>query len=149
MVDPVSSWRDSASKECQSDLDALFKAALPFAQQMLAQHGEFFPYGVAMTKEGTIGMVAGYTGTEKPLSTEVLEILYEGLRSRAEENRGAAVVSDVRLRGEGTDAIQVEVEHREGIALKLFLPYRKKRFGGKVETSEMRGEVGERRIWLR
>jgi hypothetical protein len=143
----VNAWRDSASAESQSDLDALLNAALPFAQQMLAKHGEFFPYGVAMTRDGQIAMIAGYTGTEKPPSTEVLAVLYEGLRTKGQENRAAAVVADVRLRGEGTDAIQVEVEHREGIALKLFLPYRKKRFGGKLETGEMRGEAGERRIW--
>jgi hypothetical protein len=145
----VSSWRDSASAECQSDLDSLLNAALPFARQQLAKHGEFFPYGVAMTRDGKITMIAGYTGTERPPSTEVLETLYEGLRSKAEENRAAAVVSDVRLRGEGTDAIQVEIEHREGIALKVFQPYRKKRFGGGLETGQMRAEDGERRIWPR
>jgi hypothetical protein len=114
---------------------------------MLAKHGEFFPYAVAMSRNGEIAMIAGYTGTEKPPSAEVLGILYEGLRSKAEENRGAAIAADVRLKGEGTDAIQVEVEHREGIALKVFLPYRKKRFGDGLETGEMRGEAGERRIW--
>ncbi|HKV30606.1 MAG TPA: hypothetical protein VJT14_06280 [Candidatus Dormibacteraeota bacterium] len=122
-------------------------AALPFAQQMLAKHGEFFPYAVAMRRDRQIAMIAGYTGTEKPPSTEVIDILYDGLRSEAEENRGAAIVADVRLKGEGTDAIQVEVEHREGIALKVFLPYRKKRFGGGLEVGQMRAEPGERRIW--
>jgi hypothetical protein len=130
-------------------MDALLNAALPFAKQQLTKRGEFFPYGVAMARDGQIGLVAGYTGTERPPSTEVLDILYEGLRSKAEENRGAAVVADVRLRGEDTDAIQVEVEHRDGIALKIFLPYRKKRFGGGLETGQMRAEGGERRIWPR
>jgi hypothetical protein len=130
-------------------MDALLNASLPFAKQQLAKHGEFFPYGVAMGRDGQIRMVAGYTGTERPPSTEVLDILYEGLRSKADEDRGAAVVADVRLRGEETDAIQVEVEHREGLALKVFLPYRKKRFGGGLETGQMRAEAGERRIWSR
>jgi len=130
-------------------MDTLLNAALPFAQQQLAEHGEFFPYGVAMKRDGRTGMVAGYAGTERPPSTEVLDVIYEGLRSKADENRGAAVVADVRLRGEETDAIQVEVEHRDGIALKIFLPYRKRRFGGGIETGEMRTEAGERRIWSR
>jgi hypothetical protein len=47
------------------------------------------------------------------------------------------------------EAIQVEVEHRDGIALKVFLPYRKKRFGGGLETGQMRAETGGRRIWSR
>jgi hypothetical protein len=128
-------------------MDALLNAALPFAKQQLAKHGEFFPYAVAMGRNGQIAMIAGYTGTQKPPSTEVLEMLYEGLRSKAEENRGTAIVADVRLKGEATDAIQVEVEHRQGIALKVFLPYRKKPFGGGLETGQMRAEAGERRIW--
>src|SRR2546421_11430945 len=133
----MSSWRDTASPECQSDMDALLNAALPFAQQQLAKHGEFFPYGVAMKRDGQIAMVAGYTGTERPPSTEVLDIIYEALRSKADENRGAAVVADVRLSGEETDALQVEVEHRDGIAPKIFFPYRKKRLGGGVEAGGM------------
>jgi hypothetical protein len=128
-------------------MDALLNEALPFARQMLAKHGEFFPYAVAMNRDGQIAMIAGYTGSERPPSTEVLDILYEGLCSKAEEIRGAAVVADVRLKGEGTDAIQVDFEHRDGIALKVALPYRKKRFGGGLETGEMRAIAGERRIW--
>jgi hypothetical protein len=58
-------------------------------------------------------------------------------------------VADVRLRGEESDAIQVEVEHREGVALKVFLPYQKKRFGGGIETGQMSAAAGERRIWPR
>ena len=115
--------------------------------EMLTKRGEFFPYGVVMSRDGEIAMIAGYTGTEKPPSTEVLDVLYEGLRTKAEENRGAAVVADVRLKAENTDAIQIEVEHREGTALKVFLPYRKRVFGGKPEAGEMRAEPGERRIW--
>jgi len=121
--------------------------ALPFARQMLAKHGEFFPYAVAMRRDGQVAMIAGYTGNQKPPSTEVLDVLYEGLRTRTAENRAAAVVADVRLRGEATDAIQVELEHREGIALKVFLPYRRKRLGGQLETGQMGAVPGEPRIW--
>jgi len=143
----VSSWRDSASAECQSDLDELLNTALPFAAQLLAKHGEFFPYAVAMKGDGQIAMIAGYTGSEQPPSADLLAVIYQGLRAKASDNRAAAVVADVRLREEGTDAIQVEIEHREGIALKVLLPYRKKRFGGQIETGQMRGEAGAPQIW--
>jgi len=122
-------------------------AALPFATQMLAKHGEFLPYAVAMKGDGQIAMVAGDTGSEQPPSADVLAVIYQGLRAKASEYRAAAVVADVRLREEGTDAIQVEVEHREGIALKVLLPYRNKRFGAQIETGQMRGEAGAVQIW--
>jgi hypothetical protein len=72
-------------------MDALLNASLPFAKQQLTKHGEFFPYGVTMSRDGQIAPIAGYTG----------------------------------------------------------LPYRKKRFGGGLETGQMRAETGERRIWSR
>ena len=80
---------------------------------MLAKHGEFFPYAVAVRRNGQIAMIAGYTGTEKPPSADVIRLLYEGLRTGAEENRAAAIVADVRLKGEGTDAIQIRAEAGE------------------------------------
>jgi len=36
------------------DLDQLLNAVLPFAQQMLSKHGEFFPFGASMTIDGEI-----------------------------------------------------------------------------------------------
>ena len=34
------------------DLDALMSALLPFAQRMLSKHGEFYPFGAAIDREG-------------------------------------------------------------------------------------------------
>ena len=55
----VTSWRDSATPEAQDDLDGLVNEALPFATQMLEQHGEFFPYAVALHSSGESRLVAG------------------------------------------------------------------------------------------
>ncbi len=143
----MSSWRDSVSAECQSDVDSLLDAALPLAKQMLAKHGEFFPYGMAMSRDGQTSMLAGYTGSERPLSADVLTLLYDGLRAQAEVNRAAAVVSDVRVKIDATDAIQVELEHKEGIAMAVILPYRKKRLGAGMEYGQMSAHAAARRIW--
>lgn len=71
----MSSWRDAASAESQEDMDNLFNEAPVFAKTMLAKSGEFFPYALAVTQDGETKMVAGYTGSERPPSAEVLTLL--------------------------------------------------------------------------
>jgi len=47
-------------------MDALLDSLLPFAQQQLAKHGEFLPFGSVMTTAGDVTLVAGSTGDERP-----------------------------------------------------------------------------------
>ena len=143
----MNSWRDSASAESQADMDNLFNEAAIFARQMFATSGEFFPYALAITQDGRTKMVAGYTGSERPPSAEVLTLLIDGLRKEAGQNRAAAIVSDVRLKAEATDAIRVELEHREGVAMTVILPYRTKGSGEDVEYGQVSALRGERHIW--
>jgi hypothetical protein len=140
----MTSWRDSLSAEAQADMDNMLDAALPFAQQMLAKHGEFYPCAVSMSAGGEVAMVAADVGKEKGASLDVLALLYEGLASRAQELRAAAIVSDVKI-GSGEDAIRVEIEHREGGALAVVLPYKKR--GRNVTYGGLAALPGERRVW--
>ena len=55
-------------------------------------------------------------------------------------------VCDVRLES-GSDAVRVDLEHRDGHALQLVTPYRLKRLGRGVETGQMAVSSGVRRIW--
>lgn len=143
------SWRDSVSQGCQDDLDRLLQEALPLAKQLLAKNGEFFPYAVSLANSGATRLVAAYEGSEHPASTDLLRMLYEGFLAQGAELRGAAIVSDVRIKDPDSDAIRVEVEHREGMAMAVLLPYRlqKKMFGREIAYGEMRGSPAERRIW--
>jgi hypothetical protein len=79
----MTSWRDDASQQAQDDLDGLVGAALPFAEQMLDQHGELFPYAVALDEAGEPRMVAADPGTgEQPASVDVLRVLAKGFARR-------------------------------------------------------------------
>jgi hypothetical protein len=143
------SWRDTASQECQDDLDRLLQEALPLARQLLAKRGEFYPYAVKLSNSGETGMVAAYEGSEHPASTDLLTMLYDGLRGQGAGLRATAIVSDVRIRNPDSDAIRVEVEHREGVAMVVVLPYRvqKKLLGREVTYGDMIGESSEQKIW--
>jgi hypothetical protein len=141
------SWRDRISRAAQDDLDGLVDAVLPFGQQMLAEHGEFLPYGAMVSADGQVRMLAASHGEDqRPASTQLLHTLYSAAQSTSTTTRAAAFVSDVRLGGSTpSDAICVELEHRDGIALTVLLPYRHKR--RKVEYGDMSAQTGDRRIW--
>ncbi|HEY3140420.1 MAG TPA: hypothetical protein VGJ86_04790 [Acidimicrobiales bacterium] len=154
------SWRDFVSEQAQDDLDGLINASLPFAQQMLEAHGEFFPYGAAVDDSGETRMVAAdagqYVQPGKQLrraghmrfsNTELLDLLLDGLRRDRDSIRAVAVVSDVRLAD--SDAVRVELEHREGHAIAVLLPYKKKRrLRRGVEYGDLVAAPGEHRVWV-
>jgi hypothetical protein len=117
------------------DLDELLNVALEFAQKMLKEHGEFYPFGASMGADGKIAMDAVSTGEEKPPPQELLGLLAESYAKRANtgELRAAAICVDVRVPPPGskakTDAIQVGLGHANGEAVTVFLPYQKGWFG--------------------
>ena len=66
------------------------------------------------------------------------------LAERRDHPRAAAVVADVHL--PDGDAVQVELEHTEGPALTIQLPYSKKRFG--IDYGQLCAAAGTRQLWL-
>ena len=52
-----------------------------------------------------------------------------------------------RALNRGKRSIGLALDTPEGIALKVLLPYQKKRFGGQIDTGQMRGEAGVPQIW--
>lgn len=142
----MTSWRDSASGQSQDDLDGLLNVTLPFAQQMLAKSGEFYPFGAAVTATGETRLVAGDPGQgEYPASAEVISTLLGGFRQTRADLRAVATCSDVRLTD--SDAVRVELEHRDGHAMAVLMPYKKKRFGRGVEYGELRAGAAGRQVW--
>lgn len=119
----MTTWRDTTSEHVQSDLDRLLNTALQFADEMLRRHGEFYPYGAAITREGEEQVFAADPGeTEDPNPSEVLSSLVNGMSAEANDLRAAALVSDVT--SEKTDAVMVHLEHADSMAITVVLPYR-------------------------
>jgi hypothetical protein len=139
-------WRDTASIEGQNDLDGLLNVALPFATQMLEQHGEFFPYAVVLEQSGGARMLGGDPGKgAHPASADILMLLVEGLRQQRDSLRSVALVCDVR-RAE-SDAVRVELEHREGTAIAVFLPYHRKRLRRELVFGDLAAGPSSRKVW--
>ena len=143
----MASWRDRASQECQSDLDGLLNTLLPFAQQQLDKHGAFFPFGAVVDRNGTVRLTAAHDGREQPAALDVLDGLHEGARSERASIRAAAFVTDVHVPGKPGDAIRVDLEHAEGLAIAVLLPYSKRRSGRGIDYAPLRAAPGERHVW--
>jgi hypothetical protein len=142
----VSSWRDSLSEQARADVDGLLDVALPLAQQMLEERDEFIPYAMKLTEGGDTEVVAVSEG-ERPALTEILARLYLGLNAERQSLRATAVVSDVRIAAPTGGAIRVEIEHRDGAAIAVLLPYSKKPFGRGVTYGDLQAMPGEPKIW--
>jgi len=118
------------AKAQKAELEQLLDTALPFAQQMLAKHAEFYPYGVTMDPKGKIKNVGGYTGDEHPKSTEVIDLLRAAYRRDGEAGQimACALVYDIRTLPPGqtdkTDAVAVVLDHRDGLSLVMNYPYK-------------------------
>lgn len=116
-------------KQAKTDCEALLNSVLPFAEQVLRKHGEFYPYGGAMRTDGQIISVGGDSGSEQPKSIELIELLKSAFIAAAQkgEYKATALVTNSSLTisstGEKTDAIVVSLDHRDDYSVIVMFPY--------------------------
>ena len=111
--------------------DKLLNALLPFAQQMLAKHGAFHPFGAFVNEKHEVELCAVYDGDEHPAGQDLIDMIIAAMRKDAPQERYKAVgiCFDVLVvppnETKKTDAIQVAIEYSDGEAVNAYLPYRK------------------------
>ena len=143
----MTSWRDSVPEGVQQQMDNLFSVALDAASEFLVKNGEFFPYGFSVGDDGEVWMFGADPGLgEHPPLTEILRLLAEGARAERERLQAVAIAVDVTL-PDGSDAVRVQLEHREGVVLEIHVPYRRRRFSGKLALGEMMVSEGDAQVW--
>ncbi len=151
----MTSWRDDTSQQVQDELDDLLDVSLRAAQQRLDDAGEFYPFAVTIAEVGRVGVLTPQvqTGPRAVADVaEVFELCWTTLRGEADTARAGAVVTNVG--GPDGDAIAVALEHREGPAIEVFLPYvAQGRTNGKKPPQrhrfgELQAAPGQSRIWL-
>ena len=135
----------------KTDCEALLNFALPFAEQMLAAHGEFFPFAAAMRPGGQIVSIAGYNGTERPPSADLIALMKAGFVASARngEYKATAIVYDALVKppsgDEKSDAMAVALDHRDTYSITGFFPYNIS--GGKLTVSPPFALKGEADIF--
>ena len=117
----------------KADCEALMNSMRPLAEQLLSTHGEFHPFGGAMRSDGEVVTIAGYDGSEHPVSAELIAVMKEAMvaAARNREYRATAIVYDARVElpasRERSDAIAVALDHRSNYSVVVFFPTRSMR----------------------
>ncbi len=128
----MASWRDTVDAATQSDLDTLFAAAPGFAASRLESGGTFIPYAAHMDLEGTVGLMAADIELAGPGAdaARLITTLSDVLAINNDQLRGSAIVSDVTTAS--GDAISVHLEHRDGVSIRIVIPYTRTDTGAEV-----------------
>ena len=139
------------SPEARDDFSALLDALMPFAEQMLKKHGEFFPFGAAVSIAGEVSAHATYDGNETPSSEEVIAGLVQAFQTEAGRGaiRASGICYDGRIVQDGkkVDAVIINLEHVTGCASKACVPYAKSLFG-KYRFRDMTVAFDEPKIFV-
>ncbi len=115
--------------EPTEEIQELLGALLPHAERMLSEHGEFYPYAMTLDSDGAIEPVAPSIESDDPDVGDVLVALHNDLREQAAEGsiRASGIAADVTLTdpdsGVTTDAVQLELDHADGDAVDIYVPY--------------------------
>lgn len=137
--------------DAQAEAEELVNAVLPHAEGMLIEHGEFFPFGGAMTLDGDIAELAvGEEHRDSPIEA-IVDALKEKLRSGADTNayRATALVFPIQAELPGSsgdcDAVAIALDHQANFSVVLMIPYVLK--DGGVEFGEAVAQQGEQEIF--
>jgi hypothetical protein len=115
----------------KGEVAAVVNPLFDFSEQCLKENGNFLPHGAYLDSNGKVGLFAAALENGITNSTEVLPLLHEGLRAHAKEQELIAigVAENVTVTPDGqptTEAIKVLFEHRRGLVVALYLPFKKK-----------------------
>ena len=135
----------------KEDLDALLNFLLPSAEEMLAKHGEFHPFGAFMDGDGEITAVAAEPEDDDVTAEELAESLESALRTQAEDGdvKAAGLCLDVHVEPPDQndfDAVQTSLDHRQDDAVDVFLPY-ERGADGEYSFGELLATPGERPLF--
>ena len=137
----------------KSDCEKLMNAMIPIAERMLSEYGEFYPYGGYMKPDGEIVHVgAKDEDDDHPKSKDLIYLLRRSFVDLAATGscKATAIVFDVRIAPPGSkekgDAVQLSLEHADGYAAEVFLPYQIGD-GGSVDYGAMFAQEGARDIF--
>ncbi len=117
--------------EIQKDIQDIIDYSHKFAEKMLIEHKEYYPFGVVIDKKGEL-IPVGYKDneTDMPKSQKVIDELKKHFQTELDkqEIRAYGITYDVRVKlndsEEKSDAILIDITHRDSTNLpKYYFTY--------------------------
>ncbi len=148
------SWRDTVPESTATDLENLLGTGISAAQEQLQRNGGFLPFALTVQNDGEVRLVAvspadAQEGSDGDFDADaMISDLTALLRQNREDFRAAAVVCDILLVEEDSDAIHVATEHREGPVFAAVLPYSADVVTRTWEFGELAADASEPVIWV-
>lgn len=152
--EPESSWRQSVAPATAMDLENLLGTGVGAAQEQLGRNGGFLPFALIVENDGEVRLVAVAPSEPDPTSDgdfdadSMISDLTELLRQNRDDFRAAAIVCDITLPEEETDAIHVATEHRDGSVFSVVLPYTPDADSHELKFGQLAADSSEQTIWL-
>ena len=116
-------------ERAEQELEQLLNAVIPLAQRMLARHGQFYPFAAAVRQDGKLTFIPNRDKKQPPPRQSLADRLREELIMGASngEYRATGLCQDVSVNLSGamgkSDAVLITIEHLNGRAMDVFLPY--------------------------
>lgn len=147
-------WRESVPEASATDLENLLGTGVGAAQEQLERNGGFLPFALVVENDGEVRLVAvtpadATDGTDGDFDADtMIGDLNELLRQHRDEFRAAAVVCDILLLDEASDAIHVAAEHQDGSLFAAVLPYAANPDTRELEFGELAADTNEATVWV-
>jgi hypothetical protein len=148
------SWRDSVPEASAADLENLMGTGIGAAQEQLERNGGFLPFALVVENNGEVRLMAvtpadAEEGSGGDFDADaMISDLTEVLRQNRAEFRAAAVVCDITLVEEHSDAIHVAAEHRDGSVFAAVLPYAADTTSHEWDFGRLAADTNEPAIWV-
>lgn len=139
-------WRSTASTQAQDDVDKLFGDAIKFVAVELAHADDFTPFMMVIGLTGDVSVrrsAIAATLLDESGIIRGLELPGDGDQLRA---RAAVldVTASVPVVG---DAIKIKLEHSEGFAIDMLVPYRIDSEGATIDVQAANAARADPLLW--
>jgi hypothetical protein len=137
--------------DAQTEAEELVNAVLPHAEGMLIAHGEFFPFGGALTPDGSFAELSVSEEHRHSPVDVIVEELKSGLRDGVESRdfRATALVFPIQAElsddAGDTEAVAIALDHQANFSVVLIIPYVLSE--GAVEFGEAIAQEGAHEIF--